>query len=76
MQVRPLRFRDGTPQPVRQGAGPICFSVSGASAHNLAQAQVLGDYSWSGFGGPSEDDFSLCKLYVIAWKQGSVTLVS
>jgi len=75
MQVRPLRFRDGTPHPCAK-VQTICFSVSGASAHNLAQAQVLGDYLLVWIGGPSEDDFSLCKLYVIAWKQGSVTLVS
>jgi hypothetical protein len=75
MEVRPLRFRDGTPHPCAT-VPTISFSVTGASAHNMAQTQVLGDYLLLWIGGPGEDDFSLCKIYLVAWKQGSVTLVS
>ena len=51
------------------------FSAAGASATYMTQAQVLGDYLllWIGHG---EVDYSLSKLYLVAWKQGSITLVS
>jgi hypothetical protein len=54
----------------------IRLSATGASAHNMAQTQLLGDYLLLWIGGPHEDDYSLCKLFLIAWKRGSVTLVS
>lgn len=54
----------------------IRLSAPGASAHNMAQTQLLGDYLLLWIGGPHEGDFSLCKLYLIAWKRGSVMLVS
>jgi hypothetical protein len=54
----------------------IRLSASGASAHNMAQTQLLGDYLLLWIGGPHEEDYSLCKLYLIAWKRGSVMLVS
>jgi hypothetical protein len=44
----------------------------------MTQAEVLGDYLllWTGPAGYEPGDFSLSRLYLIAWKQGSVTLVS
>jgi hypothetical protein len=54
----------------------IRVSAPGASAHNMAQTQVLGDYLLLWIGGPGEEDYSLCKLYLVAWKRGSVALVS
>ena len=75
MQVRPLRFRDGTSHPCAE-VPTICLTVPDASAHNIAQTQVLGDYILLWIGGPGEDDYSLCKLYLIAWKRASITLVS
>jgi hypothetical protein len=74
MEVRPLQFRDGTSHPCAE-VPTICLRVPGASAHNMAQTQVLGDYLLLWIGGPSEEDFSLCKLYLIAWKRGQVTQV-
>ena len=74
LAVRPLRFRDGTPHPCAK-VPTIRFSLTSASAVCISQAQVLGDYIllwvW-----PGEDDYSLSKLYLIAWKHGSITLVS
>lgn len=75
MEVRPLRFRDGTSHPCAE-VPTIGLTVPGASAHNMAQTQVLGDYLLLWIGGPSEEDYSLCKLYLIAWKRGEVTQVS
>ena len=74
LAVRPLRFLDGTPHPCAK-VPTIRFSLTSASAVCISQAQVLGDYIllwvW-----PGEDDYSLSKLYLIAWKHGSITLVS
>jgi hypothetical protein len=49
--------------------------VKGASVFHWTQAQVLGDYLllWIG---PGQVDYSLSKLYLVAWKTGSITLVS
>lgn len=49
--------------------------VEGATAFHWTQAQVLGDYLllWIG---PGQVDYSLSKLYLVAWKTGSITLVS
>ena len=74
LAVRPLRFRDGAPHPCAK-VPTMRFSVTSASAVCISQAQVLGDYIllwiW-----PGEEDYSLSKLYLISWKQGSITLVS
>ena len=52
------------------------FSVTGTSASQTTRAQVLGDYLLPYIAGASERQHSVAKLYVIAWKQSSVTLVS
>src|SRR6267142_1552929 len=75
LEVRPLRFGDGMPHPCAE-VPTIRLSATGASAHNMAQTQLLGDYLLLWIGGPHEEDYSLCKLYLIAWKRGSVMLVS
>jgi len=75
LEVRPLRFRDGTPHPCAE-VPTIRVSAAGVSAHNMAQTQVLGDYLLLWIGGPGEEDYSLCKLYLVAWKCGTVALVS
>ena len=72
--LRPLRFRDGTPHPcAKVPAMRLC--VEGATVFHWTQAQVLGDYLllWIG---PGQADYSLNKLYLVAWKTGSITLVS
>jgi hypothetical protein len=51
------------------------LSVTGATVFHWTQAQVLGDYLllWIG---PGRVDYSLSKLYLVAWKTGLITLVS
>ncbi|KAI0271301.1 hypothetical protein BC834DRAFT_435730 [Gloeopeniophorella convolvens] len=74
LEIRPLRFRDGMQHPCAKAA-VMEITVSGASAHNMAQTQVLGDFLLLWIGGPSEEDYSLCKVFLIAWKEGRVTLL-
>ena len=72
--LRRLRFRDGTPHPcAKVPAMRLC--VKGAGVFYLTKAQVLGDYLllWIG---PGQVDYSVTMLYLIAWKTGSITLVS
>src|SRR6267154_5337568 len=72
--LRPLRFRDGTPHPcAKVPAMRLC--VKGATVFRWTQAQVLGDYLLL-FIGPGQIDYSLSMLYLVAWKTGSITLVS
>jgi hypothetical protein len=80
LAVRPLRFRDGTPHPYAM-VPTMQFSVTGTSASQMTRAQVLGDHLLLWIPAASERlgllrRHSVVKLYVIAWKQGSITLVS
>ena len=46
-------------------------SVSVAAAHNLSDAQVIGDYILYWVGAPNtEEILTLCSIYLIAWKEG------
>jgi hypothetical protein len=72
--VRPLRFRDGTPHPCAK-VPTIRFNVTGAPLFYATQAQVLGDYLLFWFE-TGHGDYSVNNLYLIAWKEGSITLVS
>ena len=74
LAVRPLRFRDGTPHPCAK-VPTMRFSVTSAPSFYMMQAQVLGDYLLLWFG-PGDENYSVSKLYLITWKQGSITLVS
>ncbi|KAF8502729.1 hypothetical protein F5888DRAFT_1800270 [Russula emetica] len=74
LTVRPLRFRDGTPHPCAI-VPTMRFSVTRTSAFQMTRAQVLGDYLLLWIAGASERRHSVAKLYVIAWKQGSITLL-
>jgi len=74
--VRPLRFRDGTPHPCAKIA-TVRFSTTSASISHVTQAQVLGDYLLLWIGPDSREDLGADTLvYLIAWKQGSITLVN
>ena len=53
----------------------IRFPVMGVSTFHMKGAQVLGDYLLLWIGGESVE-YSMARLYAIAWKQGSITLVS
>ena len=73
MVVRPLRFQDGTLHP-HALVPTIRFTVTGTSAFGMTRALVLGDYLllWI----PGTRPGGIAKLYMVAWKQGSITLVS
>jgi hypothetical protein len=51
------------------------LSVKGATAFYWTQAQILGDYVLLLIR-PGPEDNSLRMLYLVAWKTGSITLVS
>ena len=67
--VRPLRFQDGTLHPDAL-VPTIRFTVTGASAFGMMRAHVLGNNLLLLIPG------NVAKLYMITWKQGSITLVS
>ena len=73
LTVRPLRL-DGTPHPCAM-VPTMRFSATGTSASQMTRAQVLGDYLLLWIAGAIERH-SVAKIYMIAWKQGSITLVS
>ena len=73
MVVRPLRFQDGTLHP-HALVPMIRFTVTGTSAFGMTRALVLGDYLLLWVSGTRPN--SVAKLYMITWKQGSITLVS
>jgi hypothetical protein len=75
LAVRPPRLRDGTPHPCAMVLTMRC-SVTGTSAFQMSRAQVLGDYLLLWLAGLGQRDRGLGKLYSIAWKQGSIKLVS
>jgi hypothetical protein len=73
--VRPLRFLDGTPHPCAK-VQTMRFSVNvkGISILHTTRVQLLGDYLLLWFGRGT--NFGVSKLYLIAWKQGPIILVS
>ena len=54
----------------------IRFSVTGTAEPPDMCAQVLGDYLLLWIFGESLESSGVPRLYLISWKQGSVTLVS
>jgi hypothetical protein len=72
--LRPLRFRDGTPHP-HALVPKMRFPVMGVSVLHIKGVHVLGDYLllWIV---KANEGYSVAKLYAVAWKQGSITLVS
>lgn len=71
--IKPLFFSTGKRHPlaVRQ---KIEVSVSGAAAHNLSNAVVIGDFVLYTVGtpvfNPTANKDSICGFYLIAWKEG------
>ena len=75
LELHLLRFRDGTPHPCAKV--PV-MHIPVTQLGNGSKVVVLGDFlllyisraSWE------EEPTSLCQVHLIAWKEGSVTLVS
>jgi hypothetical protein len=80
LTVRPLCLRDGTPHSCAK-VPTMRFSVTGNLEFSRTQAQVLGDYLllWTepfpSQAGYRQGEHRMSRLYLIAWKQGSITLV-
>jgi hypothetical protein len=75
LEVHPFRFRDGMRHPCAK-VPVISVPAAGASAHSKPQAQVLGDYLLLWIGGPATEGDAVSKVFLIAWKEGTITLVS
>jgi hypothetical protein len=71
--LRPLRFRDGTPHPCAK-VPAMRFRVVTRWALYKTRVQLLCDYLLLSIG--CDVDHSLSGLYLIAWKQGAIILVS
>jgi hypothetical protein len=73
VSIKPLRFNTGKRHPLasRQKFEVV---VSGAAAHNLSNAEVIGDFVLYSVGppmfNPTTNKDSICGLYLIAWKEG------
>jgi hypothetical protein len=76
--IKPLLFSTGKRHPlaVRQ---KFEVHVSGAAAHNLSNAVVIGDFLLYLVGtpmfNPTTNKDSICGIYLIAWKEGWVSEV-
>jgi hypothetical protein len=75
LEVRPFRFRDGIPHPCAK-VPMIRVPATSVRLRTKPQVHVLGDYLLLWIGGPAGEDYSVCKVFLIAWKEGVVTLVS
>ncbi|KAH9963630.1 hypothetical protein BC827DRAFT_1266401 [Russula dissimulans] len=67
-------FSTGEPHPLASRP-TLEFSVAGASAYNLSDTEVIGDYILYWVGAPlmtRPHDGSLCTIYLVAWKEGWV----
>lgn len=54
------------------------MTVASASAYNLSDTEVIGDYILYWVGGPiflHAHEGTLCNIYLVAWKEGWVTEV-
>jgi len=51
------------------------ISVPGASAYNVSDTEVIGDYILYWVGDPTvtrQNEGTLCTIYLVAWKEGWV----
>jgi hypothetical protein len=67
-------FSTGKPHPLASRP-TLEFTVAGASAYNLSDTEVIGDYILYWVGAPlmtRPHDGSLCTIYLVAWKEGWV----
>ncbi|KAH9963629.1 hypothetical protein BC827DRAFT_1266400 [Russula dissimulans] len=74
LKISPMWFSTGKPHPLASRP-TLEFTVAGASAYNLSDTEVIGDYILYWVGAPlmtRPHDGSLCTIYLVAWKEGWV----
>jgi len=77
LKIYPMWFGTGKPHPLAPRP-TLEVAVAGASAYNLSDTEVIGDYILFWVGGPiyaHTQDGTLCNIYLVAWKEGWVTEV-
>ena len=70
-------FSTGKPHPLATRP-TIEITVGGASAYNVSDTEVIGDYILYWVGDPMvthRNEGTLCTIYLIAWKEGWTTEV-
>ncbi|KAI0298783.1 hypothetical protein B0F90DRAFT_1731051 [Multifurca ochricompacta] len=70
-----MGFSTGKPHPLASRP-TLEVTVAGASAYNLSDTEVIGDYILYWVGGPifsHAHEGTLCNIYLIAWKEGWVS---
>ncbi|KAI0294199.1 hypothetical protein BC826DRAFT_1104786 [Russula brevipes] len=75
LKIYPMWFGTGKPHPLASRP-TLEVAVAGASAYNLSDTEVIGDYILFWVGGPiyaHTQDGTLCNIYLVAWKEGWVT---
>ncbi|KAI0271302.1 hypothetical protein BC834DRAFT_858759 [Gloeopeniophorella convolvens] len=75
LKICPMSFSTGKihPQAAKES---LEVSVSGASAYNLSDTEVIGDYILFWVGSPDfspTNEGTLCSIYLIAWKEGWIS---
>jgi hypothetical protein len=73
-----MSFNTGEPHPLASRL-KLEVTVSRAAARNLSEAMVIGDYILYWVGAPTVsvtyEKTTLCKIYLVAWKEGWVSEV-
>jgi len=67
-------FSTGKPHPLALQP-TLEISVAGASAYNVSDTEVIGDYILYWVGDPMvtrQNEGTLCTIYLVAWKEGWV----
>ncbi|KAI9454182.1 hypothetical protein F5148DRAFT_445625 [Russula earlei] len=75
LKICPMWFSTGKPHPLASRP-TLEVGVAGASAYNLSDTEVIGDYILYWVGAPMltrNHDGTLCNIYLVAWKEGWVT---
>ena len=74
LKICPMWFSTGKPHPL--ASRPMLeISVPGASAYNVSDTEVIGDYILYWVGDPTvtrQNEGTLCTIYLVAWKEGWV----
>jgi hypothetical protein len=74
-----MDFNTGKPHPLASQPS-LEVTVAGASAYNLSDTEVIGDYILYWVGSPvfshHANEGTLSNIYLVAWKEGWVSEVS
>jgi len=74
LKICPMWFSTGKPHPLASQP-TLDISVAGASAYNVSDTEVIGDYILYWVGDPMvtrQNEGTLCTIYLVAWKEGWV----